>query len=252
MTSYLPIYYKNHPNYKKKYFTGNKIMCNIKSKKKEITKVRTQNNENINEKNNNQNNIGKKNVNENNKESVIQEIQKYFIQNLKNLHHFQILKKCKELNNIKKLQSTGNSYIGLLQNYIVKKKMPNNTLGCYYFNNEIKSLFALNSYNHFPKLISFDKKTLSVYMLYCGSQINYKNIPDNWLQQYNEIKNIFTKLKITSGDILKKNICVLNNIIFIIDFGLNSQFSENYQISLKKLYKILLNISYKKNYEKRF
>ena len=83
-------------------------------------------------------------------------------------------------------------------------------------------------------------------------QINYKNIPDNWLHQYNEIKDIFTKHQITSGDILQKNICVLNNIIFIIDFGLNSQFSENYQISLKKLYKILLNISNTKKYGKRF
>lgn len=242
MTSYLPLDYKykmnckNYSNnrYNYTYFEKNKPTVKTTKNKRKTIVVNPNNNKDIQTKG----------------ETTIIEIQKKFMTSIQKLNHSQILKKCKELKIIKKFKNDNNcsDSVILLQNYIIKKKLPRNTLGYYFFNNEIKSLFILNSYKHFPKLISFDKNSLFIYMAYCGNEINYKNIPDNWLQQYNEIKHVFTKLKITSGDILQRNICVLNNVIFIIDFGLNTQFSEKYQISLKKLYKILLSISNKKKY----
>jgi len=190
--------------------------------------------------------------NSNNRSNKIIQIQDSFIQKYKT-RHSEILKECKKLKKIHSFKENCSSdYVILLENYIVKKKLPENMLGVFYFNNEISSLWRLRNYNHFPKLISSNRKKLSIYMTYCGEKINYKNIPDNWLDQYNKIKETFSNLKLTSGDMLKKNICVLDNTIYIIDFGLNSNFSENYKTSIKKLYKILLALSNRKKNAYRF
>ena len=85
-------------------------------------------------------------------------------------------------------------------------------------------------------------------MSYCGEPINYNNCPENWYYQYSIIADIMKTENITSSDIIDRNICVLNDQIYIIDFGLSNQFSESVDTSLTKLYKILYKYGNKKKY----
>lgn len=250
MTSYLPIYYKKNSKNITFYRNGNINNNNI-TKKKNIS----ENISNLKEKKNIKQKLffkEKQENNSNNKSNKIIQIQNSFIQKY-TTRQSNILKECKKLKKIDSFKENYSSdYVILLENYIVKKKLPENMLGVFYFNNEIRSLWRLRNYNHFPKIISSNRQKLSIYMTYCGEKINYKNIPDNWLDQYNQIKETLSNLQLTSGDMMKKNICVLDNTIYIIDFGLNSNFSENYKTSLKKLYKILLSLSNRKKNDYRF
>lgn len=174
---------------------------------------------------------------------------KDFLKVINNLNNLDRLKIVNNLKVVKKFNSKNANYsdhVYLLENNIVKKNIFKNYLGFHLFQNEIKSLSILSKFNHFPKLIAYDTKSFSIYMSYCGKEISYLNIPNNWIEQFNEIKFIFKSNKISSGDILKKNICVLNNIIYIIDFGLNNSFCEPIEISIKKLYSILYQIDNQK------
>jgi hypothetical protein len=40
------------------------------------------------------------------------------------------------------------------------------------------------------KILGWDNNTLTIYMTYCGNEISFKNIPDNYLLQFNTIKDI--------------------------------------------------------------
>jgi predicted Ser/Thr protein kinase len=133
----------------------------------------------------------------------------------------------------------------LLDNYIVKKTMKNTKMGYYMLNNEVKSLMSLVQYKHFPKLYGYDR--LSIYMSYCGEKITSQNIPDNWREQVEEIKIILEKTHVNPDDMIQRNICVLNNNINIIDFGLNTQFTSSIDNTINKLYRLLENL-YKKKY----
>ena len=62
------------------------------------------------------------------------------------------------------------------------------------------------------------------------------------------IAEIMKKENTTSSDIIDRNICVLNNQIHIIDFGLANQFSESVDTSITKLYKILYKYGKNKKY----
>ena len=150
------------------------------------------------------------------------------------------LKNLKPLKKIGTINNHSNT-IHLVENFIVRKTLKFNRLGYILFNNEIKALSRLYKYDNFPKILGWDSRTLTIYMTYCGKEINSKNIPDNYLEQYTIIKNVFLKEKLSNNDILERNMCVLGDKINIIDFGLCNDFEINKVISelyykLEKIY----------------
>ena len=91
--------------------------------------------------------------------------------------------------------------------------------------NEVNILKKLQKYNHFPKIKSVDYKNNSYKMTYCGETLSYLKrkkklkIPSDWIKQINEISNALSDINIYNNDIALSNICILNNIIYMIDFG---------------------------------
>jgi len=162
------------------------------------------------------------------------------LNNLTHIEKINYLKNLKVLCKIGKINNYSNSVL-LLENFIVKKNLKFNQLGSILFKNEVKALMRLNKYDCFPKLIYYDSKTLSIYMSFCGCEINNKNIPNDYIIQYEKIKNIFLNENLTNNDILDRNICVLEDQINIIDFGLCSDIDlqkilKDFYFKLKKLY----------------
>ena len=75
-----------------------------------------------------------------------------------------------------------------------------------------------------------------------------ENLPNNWYEQFIEIKEILLKNELVIADIQYKNICVLNNIIYLIDFGFSHKGSIlEVERDIKILYKRLndLHIKYR-------
>lgn len=81
---------------------------------------------------------------------------------------------------------------------------------------EIRFLKLLNGKNT-PKVI--DIGTNWVTLEYCGEELSKKNLPDNWVEQITEISQHLNDFNIIHRDIKKGNILVLNNKIYLIDFG---------------------------------
>lgn len=129
--------------------------------------------------------------------------------------------------------------VSLHENFIVKKTLNYTLLGKHLYDNEINALMRVRGFNHFPQLVYADNRNLNIYMTYCGDLINEKNIPDNWEDQYNEITMILKTRSINSNDMISRNICVLNGVIHIIDFGLFNHFSDSVEHSLKKFHQFL-------------
>ncbi len=150
-------------------------------------------------------------------------------------------------NIIKEFKEIHNYSLGvyLLEGYIVKKIIKNNALGNFMLRNEVNGLSKLNKYSHFPKLLGYFNN--SIFMTYCGEKITSKNIPDNWQEQIEEIEMALTNAKTNPDDMIQRNICVLNNTIYIIDFGLNTSFTSPIKLTIKKLYNLLDNL-YKNKY----
>jgi tRNA A-37 threonylcarbamoyl transferase component Bud32 len=153
------------------------------------------------------------------------------------------------LKTIYKFQTEHNNSLEvcLLEGYIVKKKCFGNSLGNYMFQNEVAALSKLSGYPHFPLLFEYDKNMLIIYMSYCGNLISSKNIPLNWKEQVNEIKEIMTTLNVNSNDMIPRNICCLDNEIKIIDFGLNTIFGKTINEIINDLYGNLNNFSKNQN-----
>ena len=148
------------------------------------------------------------------------------------LHTMNKSDRIKYLQNLKVIHKIGtinnhSNVIHLLENYIVKKSLKHNKLGYILFNNEIKALLRLYKYDNFPKILGWDTQTLTIYMTYCGSEINNRNIPENYIHQFHIIKDIFLKEGLSNNDILERNICVLGEKIYVIDFGLCNNLEIN-------------------------
>jgi tRNA A-37 threonylcarbamoyl transferase component Bud32 len=73
-------------------------------------------------------------------------------------------------------------------------------------------------------------------MTYCGDLLSSENLPNNWNNQINEIKEIMEGLSINSNDMLLRNTCCLNGEIKIIDFGLHTIFGRTVEEVIGDLY----------------
>lgn len=133
----------------------------------------------------------------------------------------------------------------LLDNYIVRKNLKRNRMGFFLFQNEIMALQKLQPYDHFPKLLGYNNNQMSIYMTFCGEQINSNNIPDDWEKQLDDIEHILLRVKVNSNDMILRNVCVLNKVIYIIDFGLYSKFGVSIRETVSKLRYELRKISNK-------
>ena len=169
----------------------------------------------------------------NTQNSLIDKIWKYKIQD--RIPFFSKLKVARKFN----YEHNYSLDVSLLENYVVRKLLKYNSLGFILFKAEVTALLKLNKYPHFPKILCFDPKRYIIYMTYCGEPINNNNCPFDWYNQFLNISEIMKKENTTSSDIIDRNICILNNKIHIIDFGLSNEFSESIEVSISKLYKIL-------------
>jgi len=117
------------------------------------------------------------------------------------------------------------------------------------YHNELSSLKVLNKYEHFPIVIKYDQSKLSILSSYCGLTIRNKNIiiPKNWKQQIKDIYTILAHHCIYHNDVWINNICLYNNIIYLIDFGNSKKhidypyfnFSEQIIDESKDIYQML-------------
>jgi hypothetical protein len=136
---------------------------------------------------------------------------------------------------------TSELYIDENKKYFIKK--PRNFIDYDILKREIfiYNLLESKGIKWMPKLLYHDNNLLI--MEYYGEQINSENIPDNYEEQIEIIKNDLNKLKIKHNDIFtkKKNIIkiellVKNNIIYLCDFGwcsIDNDFSCGRNISKK-------------------
>ena len=106
--------------------------------------------------------------------------------------------------------------IGGIDNYVVKKNLKSNALGYFLLKNEILALKKLQPYKHFPKLLAYDTRRMSIFMTFCGQQITSKNIPDDWEEQINEIEQI---LKIVNENFKDKEFNEIDELIYEFNNG---------------------------------
>lgn len=104
-------------------------------------------------------------------------------------------------------------------NFYIKKVYRANIENIY-FEMECQALELLKGKNHFTKNCFIDKQNKTIYMDYLGKTISKINCPLNWKEQIEEILDILEKLNLYISDFQRNNICVLGNIINIIDFGI--------------------------------
>ena len=95
-----------------------------------------------------------------------------------------------------------------------------------HYKNEINYLPILDKYNLTPKLIDYNNDTLI--LSNCGDVLNKSNIPSNWKEQIYNIYNMLYNENIFHNDFTISNITVLNNKIYLIDFGWASSNKPQY------------------------
>jgi len=177
-------------------------------------------------------------------EASIVKHQKEFTSKLSKIKMQSRIRVLNNLNVIKEF-STEHHYshkVELLEGFIVKKYVDQTSFGNFLFKNEINSLKKLIPFKHFPTLIAYDSVRLIIYMTYCGETISNNTIPINWSEQYSNISKILKATGVNSNDMLMRNTCVLDNKIYVIDFGLDTIFGESIDIILKKFYNRLATI----------
>jgi hypothetical protein len=141
-------------------------------------------------------------------------------------------------NTIKEFKAEHNhsDKVTLLEGFIVKKQLEQTSMGNFMFWNEVNSLRKLLPYKHFPKLIAYNQNSLTIYMTYCGDSVTPLNLPYNWKQQLENIKSELYTADVNSNDMILRNTCILNNKIYIIDFGMHSLFKKDVAQSMVNLY----------------
>jgi hypothetical protein len=114
----------------------------------------------------------------------------------------------------------------------------------------------LENCDFIPKTLNIDSSNLSIKQEYCGNILDLrKNLPINWKEQFNKIRQTFIDKNILLTDIdtydlnpyIIYNICVKNNNLYIIDFGdwkeANSREIDNYFNNLENKVEYILNLN---------
>jgi len=144
----------------------------------------------------------------------------------------------------------GTSEIELLTDhtskYILKKIVNNKVLlywkdsyedGIELLKNEYEYLNLIDKYIYFPTLFSYDLSKGTLLLSYVGNNVsNTDNIPNDWKTQLKDIYTILQEHDIYHNDIFEGNICILDNRIYLIDFGQTSSNTPNcpwFNLSLK-------------------
>lgn len=117
-------------------------------------------------------------------------------------------------------KNTNSSSVCLFDNYIIRKTFKKNHIGIVLWKNELNTLIRLNSVPNVPKLIAYNNYT--IFMTYCGDNISKSTIPLDWKQQINILFDNLKRVRVNPNDTVGKNICVMNNSIRLIDFGLSN------------------------------
>lgn len=157
------------------------------------------------------------------------------------LHTMDNIKRINYLDQLEVIEKFNNEHhysqsVVMLEGLIVRKQCQQDSFGNHLFWNEVKSLKILSPYPHFPILVAYDPYRLIIYMTYCGEMLSSKNMPQNWKEQFQEIKEIMTTLNVNSNDMLIRNTCCFGGEINVIDFGLNTQFGRGLTEVLKEFY----------------
>lgn len=127
---------------------------------------------------------------------------------------------------MKVLQKGGKSkYVWLLDDGTVKKAYNlKDRKQKIRFDNEVKYMKFLSECDIVPKLLKVDKKEGAIYMSYVGK--TPKDTPENrqWLKQtMKKLHKKWNLMRHRNGkpnyDVYMGNACVLNNKMYIIDFG---------------------------------
>ena len=109
----------------------------------------------------------------------------------------------------------------------------------YIFNKSIKFIEIVSNQHFIPTSIYIDKTKNILIQEYCGNVIDIRhNLPKNWKSQLNYVRNIFISKNILITDInlfdlnpyIIYNLCIKNNIIYLIDFG-DWKYSNSYEIN---------------------
>ncbi len=138
-----------------------------------------------------------------------------------------LLKKLKILNNDKKKIYHGtNSKVFLLDNGNIKKVFTRKRE--IKFPVEKKCLEALSHHDFFPKIISCNKDKFEIEMSFCGENLSKANLPINWTDQVHTIIKILNQMDFVQSDIELHNICVKDDQIYIIDFGSNRFYFDEF------------------------
>tara|TARA_Y100000813_G_scaffold66840_1_gene47164 strand:+ start:585 stop:1184 length:600 start_codon:yes stop_codon:yes gene_type:complete len=97
-----------------------------------------------------------------------------------------------------------------------------------HYNKECKYLKLLFEYDITPKILEEDVESNCLVITDCGERLTFENCPSNWKEQFINIYNILKKENIYHNDIKIDNFTVLNNKIYLIDFGWSSQNIPSY------------------------
>jgi len=131
----------------------------------------------------------------------------------------------------------------------------------YFKNNEgyqmtLNFLEIMKDYSHYPKLLNHDKDTLMIEMENCGDLLSVRNLPNNWEEQFNEIRKSFIDKGLYILDLrfmpftplIINNVCIKNNKIYLVDLVMYRKRDKNFinnnldnLIKQIKLYKYYIN-----------
>lgn len=103
---------------------------------------------------------------------------------------------------------------------------PFNVDNIIHYTNECKYLKLLIEYDITPTILECDINSFVI--TDCGERLTLENCPSNWKEQIINIYNILKKENIYHNDIKIDNFTVLNNKIYLIDFGWASQNTPSY------------------------
>ena len=114
----------------------------------------------------------------------------------------------------------------------------------------------MKEYSYYPKLLNYVEKDLMIEMENCGDLLSIKNLPDNWEEQLNQMKQSFIDKQIYILDLrfmpytplVINNLCLKNGKIYLVDLVMfrkrDTKFIDNnfnFLINQIKLYQNILN-----------